>query len=389
MPDRILSREAAGLYLCLLLGGGELPLGSGPLPGEGANRPAFAELYRLGLVRGTAELPGGLAAVDPSEAFTRLLAGLDGRAATGPAGPAELDGLLRLLDPGPVPDPVPGREIGAAPVPGPSAPADEPASAAPAGVPVSEPAVRVLSGRAALARELRELRLAARTEYLAVVAAGPGGAPPLGWPERAGAPEAATRLLYAGSCPPEHGGEAGGPSGRRPEVRYSGPAPLDLRVVDRHTAVLALAGPVASGPAVVLRSEPVVGLLRSCFRQLWARSDEPTGGRRVEGDPRAGGGGGAPGGWRGTDADGGVAPTGAGAGAGGVERAGAGGGALSPFDRRVLRLLAQGHRDADIARVTATSVRTVRRRIAAVAVEFGTTSRFAIGVEAYRRGLVP
>ncbi|MDQ7908256.1 hypothetical protein RB614_27390 [Phytohabitans sp. ZYX-F-186] len=68
---------------------------------------------------------------------------------------------------------------------------------------------------------------------------------------------------------------------------------------------------------------------------------------------------------------------------------GADDGSLTPFDRRVLALLAAGHRDAYVATLTGTCVRTVRRRITAIVAHFGVTSRFAAGVEAYRRGLVP
>jgi DNA-binding CsgD family transcriptional regulator len=135
-------------------------------------------------------------------------------------------------------------------------------------------------------------------------------------------------------------------------VRYGPVAPLDLRVIDHHTAILALAhdpadaGLAADAQAVVVRSVPVVGLLRSYFLLLWDRAGA-TVTDRVSGGP------------------------------------------LTPFDRRVVGLLAAGHRDADIARFTGTSVRTVRRRITVMAEEFGATNRFAVGVEAYRRGMVP
>lgn len=55
-------------------------------------------------------------------------------------------------------------------------------------------------------------------------------------------------------------------------------------------------------------------------------------------------------------------------------------------DRFLLRLLAQGAKDEQIARVLGISLRTVRRRVAAMMTELGVDSRFQAGVEAVRRG---
>ncbi len=54
--------------------------------------------------------------------------------------------------------------------------------------------------------------------------------------------------------------------------------------------------------------------------------------------------------------------------------------------RQLLALMRQGAIDQQIARATGVSLRTVRRRIAAVMDELGATSRFGAGVEAARRG---
>lgn len=52
----------------------------------------------------------------------------------------------------------------------------------------------------------------------------------------------------------------------------------------------------------------------------------------------------------------------------------------------VLRALAQGAKDEEIARILGISLRTVRRRVAAIMTELGVDSRFQAGVEAVRRG---
>jgi DNA-binding CsgD family transcriptional regulator len=55
-------------------------------------------------------------------------------------------------------------------------------------------------------------------------------------------------------------------------------------------------------------------------------------------------------------------------------------------DRFLLRLLGDGARDEQIARILGISLRTVRRRVAAMMTELGVDSRFQAGVEAVRRG---
>jgi DNA-binding CsgD family transcriptional regulator len=313
MLEGLASPDAARLYLRLLLDDDP----PADLAGDG-HRATLAELSRLGLVRAASgPAVAGLAAVDPSEAVTRLLVGFDRQVAIRNE---EIGRLLRVLD---------GLRL-------------DGETAAVAGQP--GPVVEMLTDPAAISRVVRQSRVAAQTDYLAVVAAGPGGEPPLGWPDDVEVGEKAARvqILYAAVH-----------AGRRradalAEVRHGPAIPLDIRIIDHHTAVLALAGDPAgdSGQsAVVVRSEPIVGLLRSCFRLLWERAGATT-----------------------TDQ--------------------ARSGTLTPFDRRVVALLAGGHRDADIARLTGTSVRTVRRRIVVIAGELDAESRFAAGVEAYRRGMV-
>ena len=55
---------------------------------------------------------------------------------------------------------------------------------------------------------------------------------------------------------------------------------------------------------------------------------------------------------------------------------------------RVLEMLMNGAKDEAIARHLGVSLRTVRRRIAALMDEFGATTRFQAGMEAARRGLL-
>ncbi len=56
--------------------------------------------------------------------------------------------------------------------------------------------------------------------------------------------------------------------------------------------------------------------------------------------------------------------------------------------RQLLVLMREGAIDQQIARASGVSVRTVRRRIAAVMAELGASSRFGAGVEAARRGWI-
>lgn len=62
---------------------------------------------------------------------------------------------------------------------------------------------------------------------------------------------------------------------------------------------------------------------------------------------------------------------------------------LTAQDREVLRLLADGHTDAVLARKLGVSVRTTRRVIAELAERLGARSRFQIGVRAVEVGWLP
>jgi len=60
--------------------------------------------------------------------------------------------------------------------------------------------------------------------------------------------------------------------------------------------------------------------------------------------------------------------------------------ATPDLNELLLRQLAQGAKDEQIARTLGVSLRTIRRRIAAIMTELGVDSRFQAGVEAVRRG---
>ncbi|GAA1476957.1 helix-turn-helix domain-containing protein [Nocardioides aestuarii] len=62
------------------------------------------------------------------------------------------------------------------------------------------------------------------------------------------------------------------------------------------------------------------------------------------------------------------------------------GDATPDLDELLLAQLAEGAKDEQIARILGISLRTVRRRVAAMMTELGVDSRFQAGVEAVRRG---
>ena len=64
-------------------------------------------------------------------------------------------------------------------------------------------------------------------------------------------------------------------------------------------------------------------------------------------------------------------------------------GGADEHDVRILELLSRGAKDEVIARHLGISVRTVRRRIAALMAHEGATTRFELGVAAVRRGSLP
>lgn len=72
----------------------------------------------------------------------------------------------------------------------------------------------------------------------------------------------------------------------------------------------------------------------------------------------------------------------------GIAVAGLGAPAVTDDNRQLLAMLADGAKDEQMARALGLSLRTVRRRVAALQNELGVRSRFQAGVESVRRGWV-
>jgi DNA-binding CsgD family transcriptional regulator len=196
------------------------------------------------------------------------------------------------------------------------------------------PMVEVLDGTASIARAAERLRAKAADEYLAVIV---NRGLALGWPcgpdLRTESIPGRARLLWAR----EVWGAVPGA-----ESRVTTTTQMDARITDGREALVAFPG--HPDKALLVRSPGIVTLLRSWFEVIWERSSpvqsvtEPT--------------------W--------------------------------PYRQRILTLLATGYRDAEVARATGTSVRTVRRHMAEVMRVVGASTRFQVGLEASRRGwLVP
>jgi DNA-binding CsgD family transcriptional regulator len=177
------------------------------------------------------------------------------------------------------------------------------------------------------------LRAEATGECLALVGSRSATAPPRGWavpPWSGNSPSVATVRIVYGTSTVAHA--TTGTCRVTPDVR------IDALIVDGTAALVAL--PDVPRPALLVRSLPAVGLLRRWFELLWQRG-EPVGSA--------------------------VSP-------------------LGPYQRRILTLMAAGHRDAHVARITGTSTRTVRRHVAAMMRELGVSTRFEAGVAARRLG---
>jgi DNA-binding CsgD family transcriptional regulator len=129
-------------------------------------------------------------------------------------------------------------------------------------------------------------------------------------------------------------------------VRVTARLPLRMMVIDRRLAYLDL-DPDQDRPALVVHAPPLVAALVDYFEHAW-RDAVPA-----------------------TAADTATSPAGPGP---------------SPAQRRVLLLLATGATDEAIARQLGMSPRSVRRHIAALLDQAGTTSRFACAITAIRHG---
>lgn len=141
---------------------------------------------------------------------------------------------------------------------------------------------------------------------------------------------------------PELTGIVDATADRGGEVRIAPALPMKLLIADAATALVPLDDSGSAG-VVLFRSPTVVGALTVLFDSVWERATPYPVDR---GQP----------------------------------------GALTPYQRQVLALLAASLRDEEIAARTHVSIRTVRRNVAAVLDHLGVTTRFAAGVQAAKRG---
>ena len=130
------------------------------------------------------------------------------------------------------------------------------------------------------------------------------------------------------------------------EVRATPTLPMRLLIVDQEIAIMPLNPEVESAGAVIHRSPAVVALALAMFDSYWSRATELF----------------AP-----EDRD--DAP-------------------LTPHEAEVLRLLAGGAKDEQVARLLGISLRTARRITANLSDRLDATSRFELGVAAAKRGWV-
>ncbi|MFJ9829509.1 helix-turn-helix transcriptional regulator [Streptomyces sp. NPDC101160] len=136
------------------------------------------------------------------------------------------------------------------------------------------------------------------------------------------------------------------------EIRTLPALPLHLRIVDGTSAVLPLDPHEPAYGAVLLREPGALAGLRALFTYLW---DEAT--PLTDADADADGEAGEP-------------------------------GAYSPQERALLRFLAEGLTDEAAARRLGISLRSERRMISGLAERLRAHSRFQLGLQAARSGLV-
>lgn len=130
------------------------------------------------------------------------------------------------------------------------------------------------------------------------------------------------------------------------EVRTTAALPVGLLIVDTTAALVGGLPGQSSGSAVVFRSRPVVLAMRALFEAYWPHAEwfpPETAPREAELDE------------------------------------------ITPQERELLELLAEGLTDSAVARILGMSVRTERRKLAALMERLGVSSRFAAGVQATRR----
>jgi sugar-specific transcriptional regulator TrmB/DNA-binding CsgD family transcriptional regulator len=131
------------------------------------------------------------------------------------------------------------------------------------------------------------------------------------------------------------------------EVRATPTLPMRLLVVDREIVVMPLNPDIETDGAVIHRSPSVLALALALFDTCWARATELFAPEdRDDNTP------------------------------------------LTPHEAEVLRLLAGGAKDEQVARLLGISLRTARRITATLSERLDATSRFELGVAAAKRGWV-
>ncbi|MYQ65992.1 LuxR family transcriptional regulator [Streptomyces sp. SID4950] len=130
------------------------------------------------------------------------------------------------------------------------------------------------------------------------------------------------------------------------EVRTTPSLPMRLLVVDTTAAVVTGLPGQSTGATLLFRNRPVVLAMRALFEAYWDHATRFP----QESDARE------------------PAPD-----------------EITPQERRLLELLAEGLTDSMVARTLGISVRTERRKLAALMERLGVSSRFAAGVQATRR----
>ncbi|TWD81194.1 regulatory LuxR family protein [Kribbella amoyensis] len=131
------------------------------------------------------------------------------------------------------------------------------------------------------------------------------------------------------------------------EVRATPTLPMRLLLIDQEIAIMPLNPEQESAGAVIHRSPAVVALALALFDSYWARATELFAPEdREDGSP------------------------------------------LTPHEAEVLRLLAGGAKDEQVARLLGISLRTARRITANLSDRLDATSRFELGVAAAKRGWV-
>jgi DNA-binding NarL/FixJ family response regulator/DNA-binding MarR family transcriptional regulator len=213
--------------------------------------------------------------------------------------------------------------------------------------------VEVLKGRANASRRIEELGLKARHSFWGMVpahiddaiSAAPAASPDMLLLERG----LKLRTLYLQSMTVSKPGldyastlhRLGG------EVRATPTLPMRLLILDQELAIMAMDPENPTAGALIHRSPAVLSVAIALFDAYWARAEEMFSPEdRDDNNP------------------------------------------LTPHEAEVLRLLAGGAKDEQVARLLGISLRTARRITANLSERLDATSRFELGVAAAKRGWV-